>query len=136
MTSAEELPRVAQLLLDTFPQCRHFAFHGDLGAGKTTLIKAICQRLGVKEIMSSPTFSIVNEYRTEDGLPVFHFDFYRLRDESEAYGSGLHEYFDSGEYCFVEWPEKANSILPEGTIHVYLEVKKNEERTITAGVGR
>ena len=101
-----------------------------MGAGKTTFIKAICRELGVEEVMSSPTFSIVNEYATNDGNTIYHFDFYRLEDESEAYAAGLHEYFDSGAYCFVEWAERVPSILPVSTVNVRITVE-GEERRIT-----
>jgi tRNA threonylcarbamoyladenosine biosynthesis protein TsaE len=127
--SESELPVAAQRLLEAFPDARVFAFHGEMGAGKTTFIKAICRELGVEEIMSSPTFSIVNEYAAREGGTIYHFDFYRLEDESEAYAAGLHEYFDSGAYCFVEWAERVPSILPSGTIQVHITVQ-GEERII------
>lgn len=125
ITSEAELDRAAALLLESFPSARAFALHGEMGAGKTTFIKAICRRLGVEEIMSSPTFSIVNEYATSTGDTIYHFDFYRLEDESEAYAAGLHEYFDSGSYCFVEWPERVPSILPLDTVHVAIHLNGN-----------
>lgn len=131
ITSETELTKVAQQLLRENEHARVFAFHGEMGAGKTTFIKAICRELGVTEVMSSPTFAIVNEYATADGETIYHFDFYRLENESEAYQSGLHEYFDSGSYCLVEWPEKVPSILPEGTVHVFIEVR-GDQRLITA----
>lgn len=130
INSEDELPRAAKQLLGAFPHALAFALHGEMGAGKTTFIKAICHELGVEEIMSSPTFSIVNEYQSRYGNTIYHFDFYRIEDESEAYNSGLHEYFDSGNYCFVEWPEKVPSILPEGTVHVYI-VAKDAVRVIS-----
>lgn len=129
ITSEHELDRAATLLLESFPSARVFALHGEMGAGKTTFIKAICRKLGVEEIMSSPTFSIVNEYATMEGETIYHFDFYRLEDESEAYAAGLHEYFDSGSYCFVEWPERVPSILPSNTVHVTIRTN-GEERMI------
>lgn len=131
ITSESELPKVAQQLLHEHSHVRVFAFHGDMGAGKTTFIKAICRELGVTEVMSSPTFSIVNEYATAHGETIYHFDFYRIGNESEAYQSGLHEYFDSGKYCFVEWPEKVPSILPERTVHVFMEVHGDQRVIVT-----
>lgn len=121
INSERELSLAVQQLLSEFPHAHVFALHGEMGAGKTTFIKAICRELGVIEVMSSPTFSIVNEYASTSGETIYHFDFYRLESESEAYNAGLHEYFDSGNYCFVEWPEKVPSILPVGTVHVFIE---------------
>jgi tRNA threonylcarbamoyladenosine biosynthesis protein TsaE len=129
--SENELNPAAQRLLDAFPAARSFAFHGEMGAGKTTFIKAICMVLGVKDSMSSPTFSLVNEYISGDGEPIYHFDFYRIDSESDAYNAGLHEYFDNGDYCFVEWPEKVPSILPTNTVHVRISVNSGE-RIISA----
>lgn len=129
--SENELPATAKLLLESFPHAHVFALHGEMGAGKTTFIKSICHELGVEEIMSSPTFSIVNEYQTKQGKTIYHFDFYRIENESEAYNAGLHEYFDSENFCFVEWPEKVPSILPEGTIHIHI-VADGAKRTITS----
>ncbi len=131
INSESELESAAQRLLEAFPAARSFAFHGEMGAGKTTFIKAICTELGVKDGMSSPTFSLVNEYVTETGEPIFHFDFYRIDSEDDAYNAGLHEYFDTGSYCFVEWPEKVPSLLPTGTIYVNIKGEGNI-RTITA----
>lgn len=107
-----QLPELAEKLLDSFPESRVFCFEGELGAGKTTLIKQLCKKVGVSDSMSSPSFAIVNEYRTASGDTVFHCDFYRLKEESEAYDLGCEEYFDSGSYCFVEWPEKILNLLP------------------------
>ena len=88
-------------------------FHGSMGAGKTTLIKYICVYLGAAEPVASPTFSIVNEYRNQEGEPIYHFDFYRIEDEEEAYDFGYEEYFFSGHLCLVEWPEKIRNLLPQ-----------------------
>lgn len=131
INSESELSSAAQRLLEAFPAARSFAFHGEMGAGKTTFIKAICIELGVKDGMSSPTFSLVNEYITQNGEPIYHFDFYRIDSEDDAYNAGLHEYFDSGSYCFVEWPEKVPSILPTNTVHVTM-LEENSVRIVTA----
>ena len=98
-----------------------------MGSGKTTLIKVICTLLGIKDETSSPTFSIINEYRSKEGISIFHFDFYRIVKETEAYDMGVEEYFDSGAYCFVEWPEKVKSLFP---LH-YLKIiiSKNTDTT-------
>ena len=123
ITSEVELESTARSLLIAFPEARTFAFHGEMGAGKTTFIKAICRRLGVKDQMSSPTSSLVNEYINKEGKQVFHFDFYRLRSLDEAIEAGLEDYFYSDAYCFVEWPEKAPELLPAETIDVFIVVQ-------------
>lgn len=131
--SAEALPGVAQQLLDTFPQERFFAFFGKMGVGKTTLIKEICARLGVTQNVCSPTFAIINEYTAGNGEPVYHFDFYRLKNLGEAYDVGYEEYFYSGDYCFTEWTEKIEDLLPGH----YLRLTLTEQggcRTLTAQV--
>lgn len=114
----EDLKTVAQKLIREAGSNRVIIFNGEMGAGKTTFIKAVGHELGVEEGMSSPTFSIVNEYETKSGETLYHFDFYRLKNELEAYDIGTEEYFDSGNYCFVEWPDKIKSLLPQQ----YLEV--------------
>lgn len=128
-----EAPAIARLILDGYPQHRVFALHGDLGAGKTTLIKAFCQALGVQDGTSSPSFAIVNEYRAANGDPVYHFDLYRLKDAGELDAIGFTEYVDSGHYCFIEWPELAGELLPPGTVHVRLEEGANGVRLISLG---
>lgn len=121
---------IAAQILAAFPSARVFALHGELGAGKTTLIKGFCEALGVKDQASSPSFAIVNEYRAAQGEPVYHFDLYRLRDEGELQGIGFEEYLDSGAYCFIEWPELAADRLPPGTLHISLQVAASDERTL------
>ncbi|NGM62358.1 tRNA (adenosine(37)-N6)-threonylcarbamoyltransferase complex ATPase subunit type 1 TsaE [Sphingobacterium sp. SGG-5] len=128
--SLSDLPDVAQEIISTFPEERIFLFYGNMGAGKTTLIHALCVTLGVQEQTSSPTFSIVNEYSAEKGT-LYHFDFYRLKNESEAYDLGYEEYFYSGNYCFVEWPEKIANLLPEQYLKIAVEATENQQRTIT-----
>jgi len=93
-------------------------FSGEMGAGKTTLIKAVCEQLGVREGMSSPTFSIVNEYDRQEGGKIYHFDFYRLKNEQEAFDIGAEEYFESGNFCFIEWPEKIPSLIPSQHVNI------------------
>ena len=100
-----------------------------MGIGKTTLINSIVKELGCKQEASSPTFSIVNEYEIKDGL-VYHFDFYRLNDESEAYDIGFEDYLYSGNYCFIEWPDKVENLLPENVNEVFLEKDKDSKRNI------
>jgi tRNA threonylcarbamoyladenosine biosynthesis protein TsaE len=108
---------------------RILAFHGDMGVGKTTLIRAICRNLGVKTEVTSPTFALVNEYPIDKGL-VYHFDFYRINKISEALDFGIDEYFDSGAWCLIEWPEKIEDLLPETATAVYLLENPDGSRTI------
>lgn len=121
----QHLPAIAKELLHYFPDRRVFTFKAEMGTGKTTFIKQLCAQLGVEEQMSSPTFSIVNEYVTREGKSVYHFDFYRLRSSAEAFEAGLHELLHSGCYCFVEWPEIAPEILPPGTVEVEIVLEGN-----------
>ena len=118
--SLNELRDAATELIQKCGTVKTWLFSGEIGAGKTTLIKAVCQRLGVEEGMSSPTFSIVNEYRLPGDEKVYHFDFYRLTNEREAYDLGAEEYFDSDHFCFVEWPEKIPSLIPRQHVEVKL----------------
>ena len=119
----EQLPEVARKLLGEYPEERFFAFFGKMGVGKTTLIKELCAALGVKDNVCSPTFAIVNEYSDREGEPVYHFDFYRLKSVAEAYDIGYEEYFYSGCYCFTEWTEKIEELLPERYVRVEIEEK-------------
>lgn len=109
---------------------RVLLFYGAMGAGKTTLIKAIAKNLGVDDVTSSPTFSLINEYITKTGDLIYHFDFYRIESEEEAYGFGAEEYLDSGNWCFIEWPEKVENLLPLDACIIRLDVKSNNKRTI------
>src|SRR5690606_36136420 len=109
-------------------------FYGPMGAGKTTLIKAICGQLEVTDATASPTFSIVNEYTTPRG-PVYHFDFYRIKSEQEAFDLGYEEYFYSGNYCFVEWPEKIAGLLPPDAVSVRIDAEADGKRICTVSLG-
>lgn len=129
--SINELSRAAKSLLEEFPSNRIFLFSGQMGAGKTTFIHKICEQLGVEEHTSSPTFSIVNEYASKNGI-IYHFDFYRLKSESEALDIGYEDYFYSGNYCFVEWPEKISSLLPDDIVEVTIHISEDKSRIISA----
>ncbi|MBQ5975790.1 MAG: tRNA (adenosine(37)-N6)-threonylcarbamoyltransferase complex ATPase subunit type 1 TsaE [Bacteroidales bacterium] len=129
----EQLPRLASDLLEEFREERFFAFFGKMGVGKTTLIKALCDQLGVKEVVCSPTFAIINEYTSGEGEPVYHFDFYRLKSAEEAYDIGYEEYFYSGMYCFTEWTEKIEQLLPEHYVRVEMK-ETNGIRTLIATI--
>jgi tRNA threonylcarbamoyladenosine biosynthesis protein TsaE len=112
------LLQAAEQLLEAYPGPRVFAFYGPMGAGKTTFIKKICSLLGVSDPVLSPSFSIINEYRTTPEKSVFHFDFYRIKKTEEVYDIGYEDYFYSGQYCFIEWPELIEKLLPGTTIRV------------------
>ncbi len=123
-----ELNHAARLFIGQAGGDRVFAFYGRMGAGKTTFIKAICSELGVLDNTSSPTYSLVNEYRTKEGFRIFHFDFYRIKGESEASDLGFEEYVDSGAWCFIEWPERVISLLPADFRKVTIEELGTERR--------
>jgi tRNA threonylcarbamoyladenosine biosynthesis protein TsaE len=122
LNQLNQLPQIATELLQLAGGKKVFLFEAPMGAGKTTLIKAFCKELGVTEPVTSPTFSIVNEYIVGNSS-IYHFDFYRLKDEQEAYDLGYEEYFYSGNYCFVEWPQKINSLLPEDAFLIKIELR-------------
>ena len=108
-----------------------FAFYGKMGAGKTTFTKAICEVLGVKDVITSPTFAIVNEYTDGNGNPIYHFDFYRIKKLEEVYDMGYEDYFYSGNLCLLEWPELLEEILPENAIKVKIEEQQDGSRLVT-----
>jgi tRNA threonylcarbamoyladenosine biosynthesis protein TsaE len=129
--TTEDLPAIARTILNDRSADRMFALDAKMGAGKTTLIKAFCKVLGVEETVSSPTFSLVNEYEAAGLHPVYHFDFYRIKKMEEVYDIGYEEYFYSGEYCFIEWPEMVLELLPESYVYVSIEVNEHDERVIS-----
>lgn len=117
----EQLDQVAEAILKAHPEERVFGFYGEMGAGKTTLIKALCRALGVRDVTSSPTFAIINEYWTEAGEPLYHFDFYRIDEPADATRVGFEEYLYSGHYCFIEWTEKVEEILQGDFVPITIE---------------
>lgn len=117
----EELDDIAAQILQVHASKRVFAFYGKMGAGKTTLIKSICNHLHVTDTAVSPSFGIINEYGTDDDAKVYHFDFYRIKNLTEFLDLGCEEYFYSGSYCFIEWPEKIDDYLPQQCVPVFIE---------------
>lgn len=126
-----ELPQVAAQLLEAWPDDRVFAFDGEMGAGKTTFIKVLCETLGVQQVTNSPTFAIVNEYVAGNGEPIYHFDFYRITSIDEAYQIGFEDYLYSDCYCFIEWPDKVAALLDEQVVRVKIEVLADGSRQFT-----
>ena len=129
VSGLNDLPNAAKQILSEAGDFRVFLFYGEMGAGKTTLIKALCDELGAVDSISSPTFSIVNEYTYRAGS-IYHFDFYRIKNESEAYDLGYEDYFYSGEYCFIEWPEKISNLIPAQFVELNLLPTSENERLI------
>jgi len=126
-----QLDELAEKILNTHSTQRVFSFTGEMGAGKTTLIKALCKCLGVKNIPSSPTFAIVNEYWTSKSEPVYHFDFYRIERPEEAVAIGFFEYLESGHYCFMEWLENIEAILDDERVKITIERIDDQTRKFT-----
>lgn len=124
--------KTARLLLDHFPEDRVFAFYGAMGAGKTTLIKAVCRELGSTDNITSPTFALINEYTTENQSVIYHFDFYRIKKLEEAYDLGYEDYIYSKNYCFIEWPEMIESLLPHGIVEVRIKETGRGTRLVEA----
>lgn len=125
-----EIAAAAEKFLEEYKDKRVFAFYGEMGAGKTTFIKALCEKLNVLDVANSPTFSIVNEYHVKDDNSLFHFDFYRIENLEEAYDFGYEDYFYSGKYCFIEWPEKIENLLPDGFVKVHIVENDDYSRDI------
>ncbi|MBQ2591503.1 MAG: tRNA (adenosine(37)-N6)-threonylcarbamoyltransferase complex ATPase subunit type 1 TsaE [Paludibacteraceae bacterium] len=128
--SLENIADAAKKFLAEAGDRRVFAFHGGMGAGKTTFIKALCSELGVTEVVASPTFAIVNEYMAQNGEPVYHFDLYRVKTMDEACDFGCEDYFYSGSYCFIEWPELVEPLLPDDTADVCITVDDEGHRAV------
>lgn len=129
--SIDDLPSVSKELIKHFDSNRVVAFHGAMGAGKTTLIKHLCAELGIVDVVSSPTFSIVNEYVTNTGDKLYHFDFYRIENLEEVLDLGYEDYLYSGNFCFIEWPEKIGDLLPSDVLNIKVTVDDNNNRHIS-----
>jgi len=124
-----QLPEIAKKIIETV-NGKILLFNGEMGAGKTTLIKEIVKQLGVQEVANSPTFSLVNEYQTDKGETIYHFDFYRINNEEEAFDIGIEEYFYSNAWCFIEWGNKVENLLPLEIININISVGNDNQRTI------
>lgn len=132
INSLEEIGEAAKTFVDNIGNHKIFAFYGKMGAGKTTFIKAICEQLGVTDMINSPTFSIVNEYLAGNGTQIYHFDFYRIKNTGEVFDIGFDDYIYSGALCFMEWPEKVEELLPDDTVSVEIIENPDKSRTIKA----
>lgn len=130
LKSLSDLNVVAEKFLRLMRNKKVFAFFGPMGVGKTTFIKALCNELDVVEIVTSPTFALINEYQTSNGEIIYHFDFYRIKEIEEVFDFGYEDYFYSGNYCFIEWPDKVAEILPENVVFVQMIENKDGSRTI------
>jgi len=130
INSLEEINSVAKQFIELVGERRVFAMYGSMGVGKTTFVKAVCEELGVEDTINSPTFAIVNEYHTPKDKVVYHFDFYRINDVQEAYDFGYEDYFYSQAMCFIEWPERIESILPSDVINLNFTEEADGSRTI------
>lgn len=126
--SLDDLGEISSALIQSTRDHRLFAFYGKMGAGKTTLILRMLKAVGVSEAGSSPTYSIVNEYASSDFGPVFHFDFYRIESVEEVYDIGYEDYLYSGSYCFMEWPERIEELMPEDVVKVFIEEEENTRK--------
>lgn len=131
IANLSEIPAIAEDIIKKYPKERIFGFYGGMGAGKTTLIKAICENMGATDQVSSPTFAIVNEYFTSSGSSIYHFDFYRIENLKELQQIGFEEYLESGNYCFMEWTEKVEPVLERDFIKITLTTDEYDQRHIT-----
>ena len=130
LATLDNIRIVAHQFVEAIGNRTHIAFDGEMGAGKTTFIKAVCDELGVIDIVNSPTFSIVNDYATADGRHIYHFDFYRLKSPQEALDFGIEEYFASNSLCLMEWPEEIGTLLPDDALKVTITVGADGNRNI------
>lgn len=133
VNSLQEYAAAAREFVKAMGNNRIFAFYGSMGSGKTTFIKSVCEEMGVEEAINSPTFAIVNEYESRDGETIFHFDFYRIKSIAEVYNMGYEEYLYCNAYCFIEWPELIEELLPEETVRVEIRENADGSREIKIG---
>jgi tRNA threonylcarbamoyladenosine biosynthesis protein TsaE len=126
-----DLNRIAEQFLTVTKNFKHFAFYGDMGAGKTTFITALCRIMGTLDLASSPTFSIINEYGTKKGDVIYHFDFYRIKSTVELLDIGFYDYCSNDAFCFIEWPDKAEELIPEDFLKIELSVLEDGSRSLT-----
>jgi tRNA threonylcarbamoyladenosine biosynthesis protein TsaE len=131
INSLDEMGKAAQEFVAAMGDRTVFAFYGKMGAGKTTFIKAVCEELGVEDVINSPTFAIVNEYVDGKGEPVYHFDFYRIKKEQEVLDIGYEDYVYSGHVCFMEWPELIENLLPDDAVKVTIEEETDGSRKVS-----
>ena len=129
INNLENIREAARAFIDAIGDHKVFAFYGSMGAGKTTFVKAICEELGVKDVITSPTFAIINEYSSREGV-IYHFDFYRIKKLEEVYDMGYEDYFYSGALCFIEWPELIEEVLPEDAVKVSIRENADGSRTV------
>ncbi len=129
--SLDQIGLAAKQFVDNMGGAHVFAFYGKMGAGKTTFIKAVCEALGVDDVITSPTFAIVNEYTAKDATPIYHFDFYRIKKLEEAYDMGYEDYFYGNGICFLEWPETIEDLLPEDAVKVSISEQTDGSRLIS-----
>ena len=130
ISNLDSIREAAREFISVIGEHRVFAFYGSMGAGKTTFVKAICEELGVEDVITSPTFAIINEYSGRDGV-IYHFDFYRIKKLEEVYDMGYEDYFYSGALCFIEWPELIEDVLPEDAVKVRITENADGSRSVT-----
>lgn len=133
--SLDDIQQAARMFIDNMGESKVYAFYGKMGAGKTTFIKAICEQLGVDDVITSPTFAIVNEYEGDDKT-IYHFDFYRIKKIEEVYDMGYEDYFYGNGLCFIEWPELIEELLPLDAVRVNIQEKEDGRRTVTILSGK
>ena len=131
INSLDGIEKAAQEFVAAMGERKVFAFYGKMGAGKTTFIKAVCEELGVEDVINSPTFAIVNEYVDGQGEPIYHFDFYRIKKEQEVLDIGYEDYVYSGHVCFMEWPELIENLLPDDAVKVTIEEETDGSRKVS-----
>ena len=129
--SLDSIQEAAKQFVSAIGTHRVFAFYGKMGAGKTTFIKAVCRELGVTDVITSPTFALINEYTDGKGNPIYHFDYYRIKKLEEVYDMGYEDYFYSGNLCLIEWPELIESLLPDDAVRVHLDVLPDGTHKLT-----